>query len=621
MVPGFRQLGNETGALILARHTPLMRVQASTCSPKAKLVFSVVALLYLLASNALGGEVAIGVFAYQGERAAASDWSPVIRYLNQALPGHHFRLDQYDALGLRQAIAEDRVDLVITNPGYYVTMEAEFGISRIATLDTEESHPARAIGSVVLTRADQPELRVLADLAGKRVAAVAPEAFGGYLVAAREILNQGIDAESDLKEIRFVGLPMNRIIEAVQRGEVDAGIVRACLPEQMAGQGKIRLEDFRALSPRHDVDLACVLSTRLYPNWPIAVTRQTDPVLAKAVARALLSMPESGGMSWSVPADYQPVHDLFRELRIGPYAYLREITPEGLVRRFWPWLLGLLAILTGWIVHTVRVEHQVHRRTAELRESLAARDQAEAKMRESQEQMEHLSRLSVLGELSGNLAHELNQPLTTIGTYARTVLRRQESGNLTQEAITEASSEIAKEAERAGGIVQRIRHFARKRLATREEVNPAMIAEEARRLIVGMLARAPEVSIENQLTGNCQVLADGAQILQVLLNLIKNAIDASRDLPVERQNLRIVIEPLDNRVALHVIDQGIGLEAEQIPHLFEPFFTTKPDGLGLGLPICKTIIEAHGGRIWAEPNQESPGMCFSFSLPCHELSA
>ena len=598
-----------------------MRVQASTCSPKAKLVFSVVALLYLLDSNALGGEVAIGVFAYQGERAAASDWSPVIRYLNQALPGHHFRLDQYDALGLRQAIAEDRVDLVITNPGYYVTMEAEFGISRIATLDTEESHPARAIGSVVLTRADQPELRVLADLAGKRVAAVAPEAFGGYLVAAREMLNQGIDAESDLKEIRFVGLPMNRIIEAVQRGEVDAGIVRACLPEQMAGQGKIRLEDFRALSPRHDVDLACVLSTRLYPNWPIAVTRQTDPVLAKAVARALLSMPESGGMSWSVPADYQPVHDLFRELRIGPYAYLREITPEGLVRRFWPWLLGLLAILTGWIVHTVRVEHQVHRRTAELRESLAARDQAEAKMRESQEQMEHLSRLSVLGELSGNLAHELNQPLTTIGTYARTVLRRQESGNLTQEAITEASSEIAKEAERAGGIVQRIRHFARKRLATREEVNPAVIAEEARRLIVGMLARAPEVSIENQLTGNCQVLADGAQILQVLLNLIKNAIDASRDLPVERQNLRIVIEPLDNRVALHVIDQGIGLEAEQIPHLFEPFFTTKPDGLGLGLPICKTIIEAHGGRIWAEPNQESPGMCFSFSLPCHELSA
>ncbi len=598
-----------------------MRAQLAPSLTIAMRLFCIIGLCLLVISKVFGGEVAIGVFAYQGERAAASDWSPVIRYLNQALPEHHFRLDQYDAAGLRQAIAGHQVDLVITNPGYYVSMESEFGISRIATLDTEDSHPARALGSVVLTRAHQPSLRVLADLAGKRVAAVAPEAFGGYLVAAREMLGEGVDAESDLKELRFVGLPMNLIIEAVLRGDVDAGIVRACLPEQMADQGKIRLEDFRVLSERKDPDLPCALSTRLYPNWPIAVTRQTDPVLAKAVARALLAMPESGGMSWSVPADYQPVHDLFRELRIGPYTYLRDITPEGLVRRFWPWLLGLLAILTGWIVHTVRVEHQVHWRTAELRESLAARDQAEAKMRTSQEQMEHLSRLSVLGELSGNLAHELNQPLTTIGTYARTVLRRQESGNLTPEAVTEASTEIAREAERAGGIVQRIRHFARKRQATREAVNLAEIAEEARRLIVGMLARAPEVVIENRLTANCKVLADGAQIQQVFLNLIKNAIDANRDLPNERQSLRIVIEPLENRAAVHVIDQGIGLETEQLPHLFEPFFTTKPDGLGLGLPICKTIIEAHGGRLWAEPNQDTPGMCFSFSLPCHELSA
>ncbi len=574
-----------------------------------------------MASKVFGGEVAIGVFAFQGERAAASDWSPVIRYLNKALPEHRFRLDQYDAEGLRRAIAGAQVDLVITNPGYYVTMEAEFGISRIATLDTEDSNPARALGSVVLARANQTDLRVLADLAGKRVAAVAPEAFGGYLVVAREMLGEGVDAESDLKELRFVGLPMKRIVEAVLRGEVDAGIVRACLPEQMAKQGQFRLEDFRVLSGRQDPDLPCALSTRLYPNWPLAVTRQTDSVLAKAVARALLAMPESDGMSWVVPADYQPVHDLFRELRIGPYAYLRENTPEGLIRRFWPWLVGLLAILTAWIIHTVRVEHQVHRRTAELRESLSARDQAEEKMRESQEQMEHLSRLSVLGELSGNLAHELNQPLTTIGTYARTVLRRQESGDLTPEAVTEASTEIAREAERAGGIVQRIRHFARKRLATREPVSLAEIAEEARRLIVGMLARAPEVVIESHLAANCKVLADGAQIQQVFLNLLKNAIDANRDLPVERQNLRIVIEPLDNRVAVHVIDHGVGLNAEQFPRLFEPFFTTKPDGLGLGLPICKTIIEAHGGRLWAEPNQDAPGMCFSFSLPCHELSA
>lgn len=579
-------------------------------------------LLQISIGEALASEVRIGVFAYQGERAAVSDWSPVIDYLNKALPEHRFRLDNYDIPGLRQAIAEQRVELVITNPGYYIAMEAEFGLSRIATLQSADAPAAQALGSVVFTRADRSDLKTLSDLAGMRVAAVAPDAFGGYLVAAREMLRLGVDPESDLKEVRFLGLPMNRIIEAVQKGEVDAGIVRACLPEQMARQGELRLADFRVLSHRQAPGMPCALSTPLYPNWPIAVTRQTDPQLARRVAHALLSMQEANGaLSWTVPADYQPVHDLYRELRLGPYAYLREITPEGLARRFWPWLLGLFIGLLAWIVHTIRVEQLVHRRTADLRDSLKAREQAEARMRDSQEQMEHLSRLSVLGELSGNLAHELNQPLTSIGTYARTVLRRQESGRLTPEAITEACSEIASEAERAGGIVQRIRHFAKKRAATREPVDLPSVAAEARRLIVGMLARAPEVSIDNRLTANCTVLADAPQLQQVLLNLIKNAIDAGRDLPPERQRIQVLIEPVDRWVQLHVIDHGAGLDAAQLPHLFEPFFTTKPDGLGLGLPICKTIIEAHGGRLWAEPNPDGPGMRFSFSLPCHELSA
>lgn len=587
------------------------------------LAFCIISAFSNVPAHAAGKEVAIGVFAFQGERVAMSDWSPVLVYLRNALPDYQFRLDIYDADSLRKAISEQRVDLVITNPGYYVTMEAEFGLSRIATLVSPHVGTAeRAIGSVVFSRADRTDLPDLSSLEGKRVAAIAPDAFGGYLIAAREMQRQGIDPDSDLSELRFVGLPMTRVIEAVQRGEVDAGIVRACMLEQMASEGHFKPTDFRILSPRQEKGFPCAVSTQLYPDWPIAVTRQTDPVLAKAVARALLGMPEvKDGVSWSVPADYQPVHDLYRELRVGPYAYLREITPEAFARRFWPWLLGILAVLIAWIVHTVRVEYQVHRHTAALRDSLHARKVAELRMSENQEQMEHLSRLSVLGELSGNLAHEINQPLTTIGTYARSVLRRQANGTLAPDAITEACTEIANEAERAGGIVKRIRHFAKKRAATRDPVDLSVIADEARRLIVGMLARAPEISIDDREKGRCQVLADGPQIQQVLLNLIKNAIDASRELPAERKNIQVVIEQVDKRLLVHVIDHGIGLDTAQQSHLFEPFFTTKPEGLGLGLPICKTIIEAHGGRLWAEPNRDGPGMCFTFSLPCHELSA
>ena len=536
------------------------------------------------APGAAASNVSIGVFAWQGERAAISDWSPVLDYLNSSLPEHHFRLDHYDAQGLRQAIADGRVDLVITNPGYYVTMEAEFGLSRIATLASANvASPARAIGSVLFTRQDRPDLADIPALTGKTVAAVAPEAFGGYLIAARELKRQGVDPESDLKEMRFVGLPMTAVVDAVRRGDADAGIVRTCLLEQLVERGQLRISDFRVLSQRREKGFDCATSTPLYPDWPIAVTRQTDPALAKATARALLAMPEGAGrVSWTVPADYGPVHDLYREMRVGPYAALRLMTPEGLARRFWPWLLGIFAVLAAWVVHTVRVEYQVHRRTAELRESLQARKEAEARMRENQEQMEHLSRLSVLGELSGNLAHEINQPLTSMGTYARGLLRRQASGTLTAEALSEACTEIANESERAGGIVQRIRHFARKRPAVRESADVALIAEEARRLLLGMLARPPEIVIEDHSRTQCDVLADSQQIQQVLLNLIKNAIDASRSLPAERQTIRVIIECADKRVLAHVVDRGAGLDASQRERLFEPFFTTKPDGLGLG---------------------------------------
>lgn len=577
----------------------------------------------LAGAGVAAATVPIGVFAWQGERAAETDWSPVLDYLNAALPQHSFRLDHYDAEGLRRAIAEHRVDLVITNPGYYVTMEAEFGLSRIATLASAGvSSPARAIGSVVFTRADRSEPAELRALRGKTVAAVAPDAFGGYLIAALELKHQGLDTGSDLAAVRFVGLPMTRVVDAVRRGDVDAGIVRTCLLEQLVERGALRSEDYRVLSPRQEPGLACATSTPLYPDWPIAVTRQTDPALAKAVVRALLEMPEGEGrLSWTVPADYRPVHDVYQELRVGPYAGLDAVTPEALVRRFWPWLLGVFALLAAWVIHTVRVEYQVHRRTRELREALQARKEAETRVRQNQEQMDHLSRLSVLGELSGNLAHEINQPLTSMGTYARSLLRRQSRGTLTAEALTEACTEIANESERAGGIVQRIRHFARKRPAVREPSDVVAIAAEARRLLLGMLAHAPEITIEDRSRGRCRVLADGQQIQQVLLNLVKNAIDASRALPPERQDVRIVIEPADTRMLVHVIDRGAGLEEAQRARLFEPFFTTKPDGLGLGLPICKTIVEAHGGRLWAGPNADGPGMRFSFSLPCHASSA
>ena len=563
--------------------------------------------------------VRIGVLAFLGSEVALSVWSPMVAHLEAALPERRFTLAYYDIAGLREAVRQQEVDFVITNSGQYVALEAEFGVSRIATLDSPGvPSPSQAIGSAVIARADRRDLNVLSDLKGKRVAAVSEDAFGGFQVAWREFRRQGVEPE-DFARLDFLGFPMPRIVTAVARGQADAGIVRACLLEELARSGAVRLADFKVLSPRRVEGFACGLSSELYPDWPIATLRHTDLRLAKALATALLSMSASpAGYAWTVPADYQTVHELFRDLHVGPYAYLRETTLQALARRYWPFLLLFFAVLAGWIVHAIRVEQQVHARTAALRQALAQRDAAEAGMRAHQEQLDHLSRLSVLGELSGTLAHELNQPLAAIGNYAQSLVRRVDSGRYTPAILAEASQEIAAQAERAGGIVRRIRAFASKRAAVREKRSLVEVVREATALFGAMLPGAPRIDIDDRLPAGAAVEADVLQMQQVLLNLLKNAADAMQDLPPNERAIDVTLEREGRNYRISIRDHGTGLAPASAQHLFEPFFTTKPDGMGLGLSICKTIVEAHGGRLWAAANAGAPGMTFIFTLPADE---
>lgn len=573
----------------------------------------------LIAASGEQRPVRFGLLAFLDAEAMSSQWTPLLAQLSAAMPEQRFVLMQLNHEELREAVASQSVDFVITNPGSYVALEMEFGISRIATLDTAQApSPMRAVGSAVIVRTDRQDLGSLADLAGKRVAAVGENAFGGFQVAWREFVQLGIDPFADFAQLDFVGLPMRKVSDAVAEGRADAGIVRACTIESMPVQTRAK---FRVLSPRTEADFPCQTSTRLYPDWPIATLRTTSPVLAKAVATALLAMPVTPeGISWTVPADYQSVHELFRELQTGPYRYLKESTLRAAVVRYWPAILVLATLLVGWIIYTVRVEHLVQARTAELRQALDERKAIEGRMRIHQEQVEHLSRLSILGELSGTLAHEINQPLASISNYAQSLVRRADNGRLTDAAVREASVEIAGQAERAAGILGRIRGFARKRAAVRERRRLTDLVREAVALFVGMLSNRPEIRIDDNAVANGLVDVDPLQIQQVMLNLLKNGLDAMQDLPADERRLHVAVERGGDSgtLCVSVRDFGRGLAPEARERLFEPFFTTKPDGLGLGLSICATIIEAHGGRLSAQAPAEGPGLAFTFTLPSHD---
>lgn len=547
--------------------------------------------------------VRIGVLAYRGPDETGTSWSDLPARLARAIPGYRFEVQEIPGPKLAEAVERNELEFVLTNSTQYVSLAADFGIRRIATVMLPETlSQQQAIGSAILTLAERKDINELADLRGKRIAAVAPDAFGGYLVGARELLAAGVDLETGAARMVFIGTPMRLAAQALLDDQADAAIVRTCLLEQLATKGILHADDFKVIAPKRIPGFACVASTPLYPDWPMAVTQRVDPHLARQVAMALLSMPPSpNGLYWDVPADYQPVNDLFRELMIGPYVDLRGTTIRGILKVYRPHVIAAALLLLLFLTY---IAWLIWRHAAELRAA-----------RELQKDAEHMARLSILGEMAGTLAHELNQPLATIATYAQGLERRCAAGPVDPAVVAEANREIVAQTERADQVIRRVRAFTRKRMAVRECKPIATTVEEAVELFSRLLPDLPEVTIDDWLPLNAQIEADHLQLQELLLNLMKNAADAMRELPAHEREIDITLAKGEGVVSIAVADRGPPVPAETFGHLFEPFFTTKADGLGLGLAICKSIAEAHGGRLEVEQRIPPPGLVFRINLP------
>lgn len=561
-------------------------------------------------SNAV---IRVGVLAYMETEYTTREWDPIRQFLQSALPTYDIEFTYLDLDGISNAAMMRSIDFALTSPGQYVTLELAAGASRIATVERDRhSVNGLGLGSTVITRSDRHDLNSMQDLRGHVVAATTEEGFGGYQLVWRELAAIGMDPASDLGGRSFVGFPMTRVLAAVADKQADAGIVRTCMLENVP-DWQTR---YKVLSQQPDTGLGCLSSTRLYPDWPFATFRHTPTEVARTVAVALLQMPATAdGLRFTVPADYQSVHELFRELQIGPYGYLREHGVAAMARRNWPVLalLGIVAML--WLMYTFWIEKLVHVRTRALRHALEERKLWEARMLANKEAVDHMSRFSILGELSTTLAHELNQPLAGITNYSRGLLRRLDNNQLSNEAVRLAATEITKQAQHAANVLSRIRTFARKRAAVHELRRPVDVVSDAVSLFCGMQTAFPQLHVDDRLPPEIRIRVDSQQILQVLLNLLKNSLDAMSDIPVGERSIEISLMLQEGNVSICVRDHGSGMTTAQQARLFEPFYTSKEHGLGLGLSICYDIAAAHGGTLTASTPEEGRGMVFSLSLP------
>lgn len=350
-----------------------------------KRIFSAIFILTIVTTTlvAEGKRVKIGVLAHRGEAVARTMWQPTMEYLTQTLPKYNFELVPLDFKELYRAVGAKQVDFVVVNTGQYIELESSYGISRIATLTNRgpEGCLCNRFAGVFITKSSSP-INTLKDLKGKTLLSVDKSSFGGWLMQLREMKAVGIDPENDM-QVKTLG-DHEKVVFGILNSEGDIGAIRSDILERMASEGKINLNDLKIINKQVNTGkFPYLYSTRLYPEWPFSKLSDTDERLAQQVAVALLEMPENSDAAkaakirgWSVPADYNPVHELYRELKIGPYKDLGKFNLLDVLKKYW--IVLLLAFM--FMIHLIGSLRHVRKQQLQLQKEKAALDEAHAKL-------------------------------------------------------------------------------------------------------------------------------------------------------------------------------------------------------------------------------------------------
>ena len=332
--------------------------------------------------------IRIGVLAHRGLNTALQTWTPTAKYLTDNIDNYEFRIVSLSNDTIERAVAERQVEFILTNPASYAGLEAEFGVSRLVTLrNLRAGHSYTKFGALIFTRADRVDINSLYDLKGKSFMAVHPNAFGGWWMAWGEFKKIGIDPYTDFSDIRYSGFPQDKIVYAVEKGEVDAGTIRTDMLERMHNSGLIDKRKFKVLNIKYSQNFQFLHSTQLYPEWPFAALKNTSRSLAQAVTIALLKMPKDSNAAktakitgWTVAQDYHPVHELMKELRVGPYRSLGDIRIRDITSQYsqWVWSLALIMMLgVSFIVYVTGLNKKLTASHAMLKKEIGDRMRAE----------------------------------------------------------------------------------------------------------------------------------------------------------------------------------------------------------------------------------------------------
>ncbi|MGL6261169.1 sensor histidine kinase [Vibrio sp. WXL210] len=539
----------------------------------------------------------VGVLALRGHRHTHEHWRPTLDWLESRIPNTRFHLYTYDFDLLEQEFLADQLDFVLTSPGQATTFARQFEVTGLATLKTGFSDlQSRSIASVVLVRENSP-YKSFEDLSRKPMAAVDPKAFGGFLAFLYEIEQRNLATSSYFRNLTFTGPPTDNIIRSVISGEIEVAIVPACTYENMLLDGVIAKAKLRVINEQRPYNSSCAVSTPLYPNWTWAKTDRADDNIGKQVSQALMAMPEEHpaakalySIGWTFPVSNTDVDKVYKFLDMHPLQkHWQQRLLELAKRHYYVVMIMILALVAMTGYHLL-LTYRFNQNRKQLEQSLD-------ELKEKNAMLEHVQRTMIIGELGSSLAHEINQPLSTIKNYSRGLVNFIHQGREVDD-LPGTLKKIDQQASVASDIIQRLRALVKRRETTLTLCDPVSFINESMELIESNFRRH-NITLSFEVIGQpYSALFDYVGMQQVLLNLLRNASDACQSVTAIRSELivKVTLTYAPTHVEIQVQDNGNGLTASD-EEVHSAFFSTKDSGLGLGLSICRDVIEKHDGHL------------------------
>ncbi|ABZ76623.1 histidine kinase [Shewanella halifaxensis HAW-EB4] len=562
--------------------------------------------------------IRVGVLAFTHPDNVKKRWQPTIDKIAADL-NRPFELFALTPSELDSDVAQGELDFLITNALTGVSYKKDFGTSSLLTLvPLRNKQPTQAVGSALITRSDR-HVANFNDLKTLSAVSTDKQAFGGFQIFAGEMAHNDLNPFNDFEQLSFVGFPQQKLLSMVLNGEADIAILPTCVLENAVKNGDIAANSLKVVLTKAAPTFHCKTSSELYPYYSFSKLGKTDHRLATDVIRSLLTIKTNDQAaiigrydSWSATVNDSHVFKLLKQLQQWPFV----TNWTSIFKSAFPWAVVVAIFLLLGYIHHLRVKRLVVLRTRDLQAEIELHTQTQKALLEQTKQFYKAQRVLLTGEMASGIAHELNQPLAGIRYLTQgCIYRLSEEQTDLKDAMTKAIQQV----DRAQSTIKRFRHFCQQP-SVMSECSLNQVLDETLSLMGAEFTRmqlTPEFRSET-----VQLTADPSLLQQVFVNIIRNALDAMAQTP--EPSLSITLSKQAQHATIVFKDNGTGLTEIALERLFFPFETSKENGLGLGMIICKRIIEEHAGEIKAKNNcnkytkQREPGLSMTITLPIKE---